>query len=213
MSLLGIWQPVGVVAGSVIAYGTAAKYRCDITLPACSAVGAGEACCSQKSNMGWRYEVLIIGAMTLAVFFARYFVFRFHESPKFLVSKGRYQDAIDVMHKIAKFNGALEPTLTVEEFREIDRAMDIEPIDEANVGNAKSVIMGALRSIGNLRGLFLKKLECFTFVLLALAFMVSSSSQISRRTLTIVGRLLVIQPSWLLPPYRSASKQRVKRRR
>jgi hypothetical protein len=38
--------------------------------------------------MGWRYLVIIIGAMTLAVFFARYFLFDFYESPKFLLSKG-----------------------------------------------------------------------------------------------------------------------------
>ncbi|KAJ5307006.1 hypothetical protein N7508_006021 [Penicillium antarcticum] len=36
----------------------------------------------------------------------------FCESPKVLLSKGRIQDAIDVLRKIAKFNGAPEPTLT-----------------------------------------------------------------------------------------------------
>lgn len=95
VSLLSMFQPIGVVIASVI-YGTAAKYRCDAKLPACNAVSAGEACCSVSSNMGWRYLVIIIGAMTLSIFFARYLLFRFYESPKFLVAKGRQQDAVNV---------------------------------------------------------------------------------------------------------------------
>jgi MFS family permease len=173
VSLLSMWQPIGVVVASAIAYGTAAKYRCDVALPACSAVGTGEACCTISSNMGWRYEVIVIGAMTLAVFFARYFVFTFHESPKFLLGRGRYQDAIDVLHKIAKFNGAPEPTLTVEDFLAVDRATGTESTGVATALSPKDVILGVFKNLGFLRGLFLNKLECFTFGLLALAYMVS----------------------------------------
>ncbi|RMZ75567.1 hypothetical protein DV737_g5243, partial [Chaetothyriales sp. CBS 132003] len=171
VSLLSIWQPIGVVVASAIAYGTAARYRCDLTLPACSAVSKGEACCSTSSNMGWRYEVIVIGAMTLAVFFARFLIFKFHESPKFLLGRGREQEAIDVLKRIAKFNGAPEPTLTVEGFREVDRSMGIDSVDTATVATAKDVVLDVFKSVGFLRGLFLNKLECFTFVLLALAYM------------------------------------------
>lgn len=187
VSLLSMWQPIGVVIASAISYGTAAKWRCDITLPACNAVGSGEACCTRSSNMGWRYEVIIIGAMTLSVFGARYFVFRFYESPKWLLSKGREQEAIDVLHKIAKFNGAPEPTLTVESFREIDRLMGIESASAHPNKNAKDVILSVFKSVSFLRGIFLSKLQCFTFVLLALAYMVSSFCPLYRCTLTIAG--------------------------
>jgi hypothetical protein len=186
-----MWQPIGVVVASAIAYGTTAKYGCDVSLPSCKAVGAGEACCNAKSNMGWRYQVIVIGAMTLAIFFARYAVFRFHESPKFLLSKGREQEVIDVLHKIAKFNGAPEPTLTIENFREVERAMGIVSTDQNTGSNAKDVIFGVFKDLGFLRGLFLRKLECFTFVLLAFAYMVSGYAQIYRYNLTIAGRLLV----------------------
>ena len=172
VSLLSIWQPVGVVVASAIAYGTAAKYRCDVTLPACSAVSDGEACCSVSSNMGWRYEVIILGSMTLAIFFARYIVFSFYESPKFLLSKGREQEAIDVLHKIAKFNKAPLPRLTVENFREIDRVVGIEPTAQARSSTTKAIILGFFANLGFLRGLFLERLECFTFFLLAIAYMV-----------------------------------------
>ncbi|KAL3459171.1 major facilitator superfamily domain-containing protein [Aspergillus heterothallicus] len=172
VSLMSMWQPIGVVVASAIAYGTAAKYRCETTLPACTGDVNGD-CCSVSSNMGWRYMVIVIGSMTLFIFFARYLVFRFHESPKFLVSKGREQDAIDVLHKIAKFNGAPMPTLTIEDFRAIDREMGIVPAEQgaAAGSDAKGVVMRAFREISFLRGLFLNKLACFTFVLLGLAYM------------------------------------------
>ncbi|KAL4884031.1 major facilitator superfamily domain-containing protein [Aspergillus karnatakaensis] len=176
VSLMSMWQPVGVVVASAIAYGTAARYRCETTLPACnsSELGDGEPCCSVSGNMGWRYTVIVIGSMTLFIFFARYFIFRFHESPKFLVSKGREQDAIDVLHKIAKFNGAPMPTLTIEDFRAIDREMGIEGAELSASGSrsdAKGVFMRAIREISFLRGLFTNKLACYTFVLLGLAYM------------------------------------------
>lgn len=177
VSLLSMWQPIGIVVGSAVAYGTAAKYRCDIALPACSAVADGEACCSVSSNMGWRYEVIVIGCITFFVFFARYFIFRFHESPKFLLARGREQEAIDVLHKIAEFNGAPAPELTVEDFREIDRATGVESNDQAGAEGAKGIILGMFKSVSFLSGIFLNKLECLTFIILGLAFMVSHSPQ------------------------------------
>lgn len=89
VALLSLWQPIGVVAASGIAYGTAAKYRCDTTLLSCHAVSAGTPCCTVASNMGWRYEVIVLGGLTLVIFGLRFFAFPFHESPKFLISRGR----------------------------------------------------------------------------------------------------------------------------
>lgn len=172
VSLLSIFQPIGVVIASAIAYGTTAKYRCDAKLPACNAVGDGAACCSVSSNMGWRYLVIVIGAMTLSIFFARYFLFRFYESPKFLVAKGREQHAIDVLHKIAKFNRAPAPTVTVEDFREIDRVMGVDPTDHTSIPDAKGIFIRAVKALNFLSGIFSTKLGSFTFVLLALAYMV-----------------------------------------
>jgi MFS family permease len=180
VSLLSMWQPVGVVVASGIAYGTAAKYRCDTTLPACNAVADGESCCTVAMNMGWRYEYIIIGAMTLLVFVARFFIFKFYESPKFLLSKGKEQEAIDVLHKIAKFNGQPAPTLTVEMFREIDSANGVDPDAEASGSHAKNVVAGVIKSVAHLKGLFFNRLELLIFALLALAYMVSRrGSQVS----------------------------------
>ncbi|KAH7398568.1 sugar transporter-like protein [Pyrenochaeta sp. MPI-SDFR-AT-0127] len=179
VSLLSMWQPIGVVVASAIAYGTAAKWRCDVELPSCRAVGEGEACCTVSSNMGWRYEVIVLGCMTLTIFFLRFFVFRFHESPKFLLSRGREAEAIEVLHKIAKFNKAPPPTLTLEMFVAIDET-DSQISDSAILPAAgpqttaettKKVAKGFGKELRRLKGIFTNKLSCFIFVLLAIAYM------------------------------------------
>lgn len=173
-----MWQPIGVVVASGIAYGTAAKWRCDPDLPSCAAVGSGEACCTVSSNMGWRYCVIVLGCMTLAIFFLRYFIFPFHESPKFLLARGREAEAIETLHKIAKFNKAPMPTLTVEMFAAIDAAdpnyLAANTIIPANLTRAeknKLVFKNAGKEMTRLKGIFTNKLTCFTFVLLGIAYM------------------------------------------
>ncbi|CAG8043978.1 unnamed protein product [Penicillium salamii] len=172
VALLGIWQPIGVVVASAISYGTAAKYKCDVKLPACNAVGVspGDSCCSVSSNMGWRYEVIAIGLITFVVFFVRCLIFRFHESPKFLISKGRDQDAIDVLRKIAKFNKAPAPTLTIEYCQQINSDTGSES-GSIKSKSPKNVALGFFKSFKHLRGLFTCKAECFSFALLAVAYM------------------------------------------
>ena len=54
--------------------------------------------------MGWRYQFFTISSITLGVFIIRFFIFPFHESPRFLLSKGNDKGAVEVVHKIAAFN-------------------------------------------------------------------------------------------------------------
>ncbi|OJJ05890.1 hypothetical protein ASPVEDRAFT_895235 [Aspergillus versicolor CBS 583.65] len=174
VALLNMWQPIGVVVACAIAYGTVAKYRCAVDLPACMAVAEGELCCTMSSNMGWRYLVIIIGAMALAIFSARYLLFSFYESPKFLISQGRDQNAIDVLHKIAKFNKAEAPALTVEDLRQVGIATGFREQQQQQTGDARSptnIVTDMIRRLGFLRGLFLSKLQLFSFILLSLAYM------------------------------------------
>jgi hypothetical protein len=182
-----MWQPIGVVAASGIAYGTAAKYRCDVKLPSCKAVAAGQACCTPASNMGWRYNFIVLGFATLLIFFLRYFVFKFHESPKFLLARGREAEAIEVLHRIAKFNKAPPPTLTLEMFAAIDE-MDSNNSARGLVGpggpqstaaTTKVVLKGFTKELARLKGIFTNKLTCFMFILLGIAYMVSNECIIS----------------------------------
>lgn len=90
--------------------------------------------------------------------------------------------------------------MTLDDFMQIDRATGIDSGEDGNAPDAKGVVMGMFKNLGFLRGLFMKKLECFTFILLALAYMVSLLfSNATTHMLIKVGQLLVFQSGGLLP--------------
>jgi MFS family permease len=127
LPLLSVFQPIGVVICSVIAYGFIPNYSCspnfsegDAALPSCNNVSAGVECCRKQDNMGWRYLLYTLGCVTLLVFFLRFVIFRFQESPKFLLYRGKDAKAVQVLHTVAKFNKR-ECTLTLESFEALER--------------------------------------------------------------------------------------------
>ena len=65
--------------------------------------------------MGWRYTLYTLGAITLFAFVMRFAVFRFQESPKFLIYRGQDEKAVEVLHKVAKFNGR-ESSISLDMF-------------------------------------------------------------------------------------------------
>ncbi|CAF9935599.1 hypothetical protein IMSHALPRED_010283 [Imshaugia aleurites] len=119
LAMLSVFQPLGVVISSGIAYGF---------IP----------------FMGWRYTLICLGAICLTIFFLRFVVFRFQESPKFLLYRGRDDKAVKVLQKIAKFNGR-ESSITLETFEALtnehasmaNRDTDM-PILDAGLENLKS---------------------------------------------------------------------------
>lgn len=48
--------------------------------------------------MGWRYTYYTLGAFILFLWVVRFFVFPVHESPKFLASIGRDEEAVEVSY-------------------------------------------------------------------------------------------------------------------
>jgi hypothetical protein len=55
--------------------------------------------------MGWRYLIFVIGGLTLVLWVVRFFVFPLHESPRFLLGRGRDAEAVTAVRAIAKYNG------------------------------------------------------------------------------------------------------------
>lgn len=102
----------------MIAWGFIPNYSCGSGLPACSAVAAGEACCRKEDNMGWRYLCITMGALTLAMFACRFFLFHLYESPKFLLSRGRQDEAVRTVHALA-YKNKVKTWLTVDILNEI----------------------------------------------------------------------------------------------
>ncbi|KAJ9644448.1 hypothetical protein H2201_007822 [Coniosporium apollinis] len=132
LALLSIFQPIGVIVCSAIAYGFIPNYICepDFTsadrLPSCR-VGSfygitepGQPCCRKQDNMGWRYLMYTLGGVTLLVFFLRFVVFTMYESPKFLVYRGKDAKAADVLQKISRVNKTV-CSVTLESFEALER--------------------------------------------------------------------------------------------
>lgn len=92
----------------MIAWGLIPKFSCD----------PKDLICTKENNMGWRYLVLTLGSLTFIMFLCRFFLFHLYESPKFLLSRGRQEEAVATVHAIAYKNGA-KTWLTNEILNEI----------------------------------------------------------------------------------------------
>ncbi|KAF2214476.1 hypothetical protein CERZMDRAFT_57776 [Cercospora zeae-maydis SCOH1-5] len=125
LALLSIFQPIGVVGTSAIAFAFVPSHSCSPdfsradALPSCKNVADGVACCTSAQNMGWRYVLYTIGAVNVLVFILRTCVVKVQESPKFLLSQGNDEAAIRVLQAVAKTNGT-ECTLRLRDFERAD---------------------------------------------------------------------------------------------
>ncbi|KAI9673533.1 MAG: hypothetical protein M1829_004040 [Trizodia sp. TS-e1964] len=105
LAALSIFQPIGVVICSGIAYGFIPNYSCDSDLKSCNLLPENVLCCRRTDNLGWRYLLFTLGGISFTVFSLRFIVFHFEESPKFLLMKGRDEEAVEVIRRVAAFNG------------------------------------------------------------------------------------------------------------
>ncbi|PWN34086.1 MFS general substrate transporter [Meira miltonrushii] len=145
--LLSLFQPVGVLVASGIAYGFIPTYSCASGSADISGNAAAEASCTSHENRGWRYYLFTLGAITMGIFLLRFLVFTFHESPAFLINQRRDEEAIAVVKRIAKTNKAPQPQFTIQDFQEIDRrcaelhggSEDSDEDDLVSPGNGGSV--------------------------------------------------------------------------
>ena len=60
--------------------------------------------CDYEDNIGWRYVSIVIGSLCLVMTVFRY-LFQLQESPKYLIARGRYEEAVQVLNFLAKRNG------------------------------------------------------------------------------------------------------------
>lgn len=107
LTMLSVWWPVGQLIGSLFAWAYIPSFSCE------SAVN-----CTKEQNMGWRYLVMTLGAITFCMFIARFFFFHLYESPKFLLSRGRQDEAVASVHGIA-YKNKTKTWLTTEILNEI----------------------------------------------------------------------------------------------
>lgn len=139
---LSIFQPLGVVVCSALAYAFIPTFSCAPNLPSCNNVASGVQCCSKADNYGWRYLLFTIGALTIAVFLARFALFRFQESPKFLLSRGKDEKAVKVLQYIAKYNKR-SCNVTLESFSSLTDDSRTSDRDDVSEGQTLAVGSGS----------------------------------------------------------------------
>ncbi|KAJ3983456.1 MFS general substrate transporter [Lentinula detonsa] len=94
LTLLSVWWALGQLLASLIAWPLIGNFSC-----------ASATICTKANNMGWRYNFYTLGGITFLMWFLRYFIFNLQESPKYLLAKGRDEDALKVLQHIAHING------------------------------------------------------------------------------------------------------------
>lgn len=107
MSFFALWWGIGQTVSVLIAWAFLANYSCE------SADN-----CPSEINRGWRYTWMVNGALVLVLAVARITIVRLKETPKFLVSNNRDEEAMEVLHGLAEqYNRPC--SLTLEQLTQI----------------------------------------------------------------------------------------------
>ncbi|KAL3488160.1 major facilitator superfamily domain-containing protein [Aspergillus germanicus] len=146
LSGLATWWSVGTLISSMLAWAFIPNFSCE-----------DAATCTRADNWGWRYLVLSLGAVTFTMWICRFFFFTYFESPKFLVSRGRDDEAVAAVQGIARKNRTTT-WLTVEVLNEVG-GLAAEDVSHAKETSALSAVRRSLQrfSLQQIKPLFATK--------------------------------------------------------
>ncbi|ODV63162.1 inorganic phosphate transporter [Ascoidea rubescens DSM 1968] len=146
------WWAIGQTIGMFVAWGM---------LPnnSCSSIEF----CPSHINRGWRYVWYINSAIVFVLACCRLFVFKLDESPKFLITIGKDEEAVALLQNIAKkYNRTC--SLTVEQLKECGE------VNKQDFLNKPSVKAFLIESKQNIKELFSTKLMARNTILLFLSW-------------------------------------------
>jgi MFS family permease len=98
------------------------------------------AACPRENNMGWRYFLITMGGLTILMFAVRFGLFTIYESPKYLMGKGRDEEAVRIVHEVARRNGRTT-ALTLEDLKAC------EPEGYVHQANAADAVKRKLQDV------------------------------------------------------------------
>ncbi|KAG5636386.1 hypothetical protein H0H81_008250 [Sphagnurus paluster] len=157
LTVLSIWWAFGQLIGSLIAWPLIGNFSCELA-----------STCKRSENQGWRYFLFTMGGLMFVLWGVRFFLFKLYESPKYLMGRGREEAAVEVVHRVAEYNGTTS-TLTVEHLR---KAGSWGPRDCADLDtSARGAVNRQLQKFdaSHVRSLFAtKKLAYSTSLLITL---------------------------------------------
>jgi MFS family permease len=94
--------------------------------------------CTKGENMGWRYLLITMGSVALLMFLVRFIAFTIFESPKFLMGKGKDEEAVRIVHEVARRNGKTSP-LTLEDLQACENIAGADTRVQVNTTAAAAV--------------------------------------------------------------------------
>ncbi|KAI0877177.1 major facilitator superfamily domain-containing protein [Hypoxylon argillaceum] len=106
LTVLSVDWALAQVVANLIAWGLLGNFTCEVT----------DTNCTRAKNFGWRYFMITVGGLTLIMFAIRFFAFQIFESPKYLMGKGKDEEAVRIVHEVARRNNT-ESWLTIEHLR------------------------------------------------------------------------------------------------
>lgn len=106
LTILSVDWAVAQVIANLVAWPLLSNFTC----------AQEEKPCLRHNNMGWRYFLIAMGGLTLLMFLARFLLFSLYESPKYLMGKGRDEEAVRIVHEVARRNGKTS-SLTVDDLK------------------------------------------------------------------------------------------------
>lgn len=120
LTILSIDWAIAQVVATLIAWPLLGNLTCQET----------QATCTRGENMGWRYFVIVMGGISMIEFFIRFLCFTVYESPKYHMGKGNDEEAVRIVHEVARRNGKTS-SLTIEDLKACEPAVGVVHTDAA----------------------------------------------------------------------------------
>ena len=95
LTILSVFWAFAQLVATLIAWPLLGYHTCQATATTCT----------KSQNFGWRYFMIAIGGMAMIMFFIRFICFTLYESPKYLMGRGKDEEAVRVVHEVARRNG------------------------------------------------------------------------------------------------------------
>ncbi|KAJ6625018.1 major facilitator superfamily domain-containing protein [Mycena sp. CBHHK59/15] len=162
LTVMSVWWSLGQLLVSLLAWPLIANFSCSSTATNCS----------KSDNMGWRYLLFVLGALTLILSLIRFLAFDILESPRFLVGIGKDQEAVDIIHQIATYNSTTS-SLSIEQLAGAGEKL----ADEEGAPKRPMLSRSSVFTADHIKALFAtRKMAISTSLLVALWGMIGLAS-------------------------------------
>ncbi len=154
LTILSIFWALAQILATLVAWPLLGNLSCQAT----------STTCTKSENMGWRYFLICMGAIAMVMFFLRFVCFTLFESPKYLMGRGRDEQAISVVQEVAKRNKKTS-SMTLADLQVFDQ--------EGHQGtNASAVLARKLEKLNltHVRALFATKKLAYSTTLIMLVW-------------------------------------------